>query len=70
MWLLDYDEILLLHLEDENSFLRSPLYKLSLKRYIQEVSSCIVSFRSTLTYLDYKKIILVSRPSILMSRTL
>ena len=59
MWLLDYDEILLLHLEDENSFLRSPLYKLSLKRYIQEVSSCIVSFRSTLTYLDYKKIILI-----------
>lgn len=59
MWLLDYEESLLLHLpqEDSATFGNSVFCKLSLKRYIDEIQNELITFKSNLTYLDYKKII-------------
>ena len=63
MWSLDFDEMLLLKLPEGQSglFQQSAFYKLSLRRYVSEISSDVVRFRSTLTYLDYKKIIELCR---------
>lgn len=59
MWELDYDGALLLRIPMEITYnLRnSSFYKLSLRRYVHEVFSGCVRFKSELTYLDYKKII-------------
>lgn len=60
MWLLDYiNEGLLLNIptQDADAFAVSAFYKLSLKRYVREISGGCVSFKSALTYLDFKKII-------------
>lgn len=59
MWKLDYDDALVLHIpkEDVNSFQSGSFYKLSLRRYVSEIIDDKVKFKSSLTYLDYNKII-------------
>ena len=59
MWEMDYDGSLLLRIpiDSTTTFQGSSFYKLSLRRYVHEVFSGFVRFKSALTYLDYKKII-------------
>lgn len=60
MWKLDYDGVLRLHLSADEAvrvLQYSSFYKLSLRRYVFDVSQDFVRFKSALTYLDYKKII-------------
>lgn len=61
MWELDYDGALFLFIpaDSTNSFQSSSFYKLFLRRYVAEILSGFVRFKSTLTYLDYKKIIVL-----------
>ena len=58
-WLLDYDGDLKLYIPEaqRETFPVSGFYKLSLKRYVRQVNEDHLLFRSSLTYLDYKKII-------------
>lgn len=62
-WLLDYDGDLELFMppDQAESFPVSGFYKLSLKRYVQQVNGDHLLFKSGLTYLDYKKIIGILR---------
>lgn len=59
MWELDYDGALLLRIpEDATDALQSSsFYKLSLRRYVQQMLPGLVRFKPALTYLDYKKVI-------------
>ena len=61
MWELDYDGALLLRVpkEETDSLQSSSFYKLSLRRYVREVLSGFVRFKPALTYLDYKKVIVL-----------
>lgn len=61
MWKLDYDGALLLKLpiETTDSLQSSSFYKLSLRRYVREFLPGFVRFKPALTYLDYKKIIVL-----------
>ena len=61
MWKLDYDGTLLLRIPAESmeTFIGSSFYKLSLKRYVRENSLSLVRFKPALTYLDFKKVILL-----------
>ena len=60
-WILDYDVGLFLELyeEETENFCSSAFYKLILKRYVSNVSDKRILFKSALTYLDYKKIIVI-----------
>lgn len=61
MWELGYDGALFLifPIEHTDDFQRSSFYKLTLRRYIKEVFNGFVRFKPALTYLDYKKVIVV-----------
>lgn len=63
MWELDYDGALMLRIPAEitDNFQSSSFYKLSLRRYVRDVSPGFIRFKPALTYLDYKKIISVCR---------
>ena len=56
---LHYDGSLLLRLPEEetDAFAASSFFKISLKRYVGDVSSGLVRFKPALTYLDYKRVI-------------
>lgn len=59
MWELDFDKVLLLRIpfDEAVSFDKSALFKLFLRRYISEICVNLIRFKSSLTYLDFKKII-------------
>lgn len=59
MWKLDYDDALLLYIPAETTIdlQNSSFYKLSLRRYVYEIRTGFLQFKSTLTYLDFKRII-------------
>lgn len=59
MWNLHYDGSLLLRLSEEetDTFVASSFYKISLKRYVGDVSLGLVRFKPALTYIDYKRVI-------------
>lgn len=61
MWELDYDGALLLRMprDKTDSFQSSSFYKLSLRRYVREILPDFVRFKPALTYLDYKKVIVL-----------
>lgn len=61
MWELDYDGALLLRIpKDETGSLQSSsFYKLSLRRYVREIFPNFMRFKPVLTYLDYKKVIVL-----------
>lgn len=61
MWKLDYDDALLLYIPAETTIdlQNSSFYKLSLRRYVYEIRTGFLQFKSTLTYLDFKRIILL-----------
>ena len=61
MWELDYDGALLLRIpkKSTNALQISSFYKLSLRRYVREVFPGFVRFKPELTYLDYKKVIIL-----------
>lgn len=58
-WVLDYQDRLVLTIPQgaNDSFAYSGFYKIRLKRYVTLLSENIVVFKSTLNYLDFKKII-------------
>ena len=58
-WTLEYDGSMSMYFAPgESEALRGgAFFKLSLKRYVAELSAGMIRFRDTLTYLDYKKII-------------
>lgn len=62
-WIFDYNGGLCLDLcsEETESFCGSAFYKLSLKRYVCDISGRQILFKSALTYLDYKKIIAICK---------
>lgn len=59
VWMLYYEDGLFLKVPENeiDSFLISSFYKISLKRYVGNVTGNIIEFKPSLTYLDYKKII-------------
>ena len=61
MWELDYDGALLLRIpvEETETLKGSGFYKLTLRRYVREIYSGMLRFKPALTYIDYKKIILI-----------
>lgn len=61
MWELDYDGALLLRIPKEatEALQSSSFYKLFLRRYVSEAFPGFVRFKPTLTYLDYKKVIIL-----------
>lgn len=74
-WSLDYDGNLTMQfpLEQTDSFIGSSFYKLSLKRYVHRILPGCVEFKSSLTYLDYKKIISICQrklPSLIITERL
>ena len=58
-WILQYDGSLFLQMpiKDIDPFCISAFYKLSLKRYVENIYGDNIRFKSTLTYLDYKRVI-------------
>lgn len=60
-WILDYDGVLKLYFpeKDTDQMRNSVFYKLSLKRYVHQLDIGCAVFKSALTYLDFKKIILL-----------
>jgi len=62
-WKLDYNKnnglLLYLPLEEVENFCNGAFYKLSLKRYIGDISYSVAYFKNSLTYLDYKRIIVL-----------
>lgn len=59
MYELGYDGALYLKvpLDEFNSFISSGYYKLSVKRYVHDAYQGFIRFKSTLTYIQYQKII-------------
>lgn len=58
-YILDYNERLTMRFpaEETNSLVSGGFFKLSLKRYTAFVDDGLISFKTSLTYIDYKKII-------------
>lgn len=74
-WTLDYDEelVLLLLEEDTERFAGGSFFKLSLKRYVRQVTPGRILFKSSLTYLDFQKIITLcqkQQPDLTVTQTL
>ncbi len=59
MYYLDYDGVLFLRIPEEDyaSFCMAAIYKLFLRRYVYESFSGFIRFKSSLTYIDYKRIL-------------
>ena len=75
MWVLDYNDILMLKIPSEEVFALTvnSKYKLRLKRYVSFVENDTFYFRKELTYLDYKKIISICseiEPTVIVSEQL
>lgn len=72
MWELSYEKALVLNISDESldTFLKGAFYKISLRRYVQSASSNGLIFKQNLTYLDYKKIILLCQKESIKRGTL
>lgn len=60
-WVLDYNGILTLSFSSEQteSLISGGFYKLSLKRYVHDIQPGRLRFKQSLTYLDFKKIIII-----------
>ena len=59
-WFIDYNDGLFLQIPPAlaDGFCSTSFYKLKLKRFSKNISGCVLTFKSCLTYLDFKKIIL------------